>query len=77
MTGTQAVSAADAGPLLAAMFGGDATAQAQAIADLRAHAHPASSDLGERLGRLETLKASGTLSDAEYQSHRQRILDSI
>lgn len=77
VTETQVVSAADAGPLLAAMFGGDAAARDQAIADLRAHAHPASSDLGDRLGQLETLKASGALSDSEYQSQRQRIIDSI
>ncbi len=77
VTEPQVVSAADAGPLLAAMFGGDPAAREQAIAELRDHAHPPSADLGERLGQLETLKASGAISDAEYQSQRQRIIDSI
>jgi hypothetical protein len=74
---TQVVSAADAAPLLQAMLSGDPGAREQAIAELRAHQPPATSDLGERLSQLESLKAAGALSDSEYQTQRQRIVDSI
>jgi len=74
---TQVVSAADAAPLLQAMFSGDGGAREEAITALRAHQQPASSEIGERLSQLEALKASGALSEAEYQAQRQRIVESI
>jgi hypothetical protein len=74
---TQVVSSADAGPLLQAFFSGDAGAREQAISDLRAHQHPATEDVGDRLAALESLKAAGALSDSEYQAQRQHIVDSI
>lgn len=74
---TQVVSATDAAPFLEAILSGDTSAREQAISELRAHQHPATSDVGERLSQLESLKATGALSDVEYQAQRQRIVDSI
>lgn len=33
--------------------------------------------VADRLSQLEVLRAGGTLTDAEYQAQRQRILDTI
>ncbi len=74
---TQVVSAADAAPLLQAILSGDSGAREQAISELRGHQQPTTSDVGERLSQLESLKATGALSDDEYQAQRQRIVDSI
>jgi hypothetical protein len=74
---TQVVSATDAAPFLQAILSGDSGAREQAISELRAQQQPATSDVGERLSRLESLKAAGALSEAEYQAQRQRIVDSI
>jgi hypothetical protein len=74
---TQVVSATDAAPFLQAILSGDSGAREQAISELRAQQQPAPSDVGERLSRLESLKAAGTLSEVEYQAQRQRIVDSI
>jgi hypothetical protein len=74
---TQVVSATDAAPFLQAILSGDASAREQAISELSAQQHPATSDIGERLSQLESLKATGALSDVEYQAQRQRIVESI
>jgi hypothetical protein len=74
---TQVVSATDAAPFLQAILSGDSGAREQAISELRAQQQPETSDVGERLSRLESLKAAGALSEVEYQAQRQRIVDSI
>lgn len=74
---TQVVSATDAAPFLQALLSGDSDAREQAISELRAQQHLATSDVGERLSQLESLKATGALTDEEYQAQRQRIVGSI
>lgn len=73
----QLMSATEAAPFLQAFLSGDPGAREQAITDLRAHQHPDSSGVADRLSQLEVLRAGGTLTDAEYQAQRQRILDTI
>jgi Short C-terminal domain len=76
-SGAQLMSATDAAPFLQAFLSGDPGARDQAISDLRAHQHPGSPVVADRLSQLEALRAAGTLTDAEYQAQRQRILDTI
>jgi hypothetical protein len=41
------------------------------------HYFKGSGDAGERLAKLEALKAGGAITDAEYQAQRQKIIDAI
>jgi hypothetical protein len=77
LAGAQVMSASDAAPFLQAFLSGDPVARDQAVSDLRAHQHPAVSGVADRLAELERLKAAGALTDVEYETQRQRIIDSI
>jgi hypothetical protein len=78
LTGSvQYLDGAAASEMLGALFGPNA---ADTIAAMRAqasgHAAPAA-DPAERLGRLRALLDSGVLTEAEYETRRQKIIDAI
>jgi hypothetical protein len=76
-TGVQVMSASDATPFLQSLLSDDPGARDQAIAELRAHQHPGASSVADRLSDLENLRNTGALNDTEYQTQRQKIIDSI
>jgi hypothetical protein len=70
------VGGADAAPLLNALFGGKG---AEALANLRAQTHAGGgpADASTRLATLKSLHDQGLLSDTEYESKRQAIIEGV
>jgi hypothetical protein len=69
----QAFSGAAASELLGTMFGPGGT---EAAAAMRASAAQ-TADPAARLARLQALRDSGVLSQAEYEAQRQKIISAI
>lgn len=64
-------------PLASWGFAGDPEQARAAIEALRAARSSATAEPADRLAKLEALKERGLLTDEEYASQRQRILDAI
>jgi hypothetical protein len=56
---------------------GDVAQQQQPIAQPASATPPPSNETAERLRKLDQLRASGAITEAEYQKKRKEILDAI
>ena len=75
--GVQSFSGAAASEMLGALFG---PAGAETIAAMKARARDQATPAGdpaERLARLQALRDSGVLTEAEYEAQRQEIIRAI
>jgi hypothetical protein len=84
--GVHVISAADAAPFLQDILSGDPQAKAAAVDGLqKAASEPGGArvttsgtdTVPARLSLLQQLKDAGAIDEAEYQTQRQRILDSL
>jgi putative oligomerization/nucleic acid binding protein len=68
----QVLSGSDAAPILNALFSSDSLSGLEGLEAVRDAGGPAA-----RLEKLEDLKAKGLVSDAEYETQRQKIIDAV
>jgi hypothetical protein len=69
----QVLSGSDAAPIVNALLSSEAVGAADGLQALRQQA----GDPADRLAKLEALKAKGLVSDAEYQTQRQKIIGAV
>src|SRR5450631_4426695 len=69
----QVLSGSDAAPIVNALLSSEGAGGADGLQALRQQA----GDPAERLAKLEDLKATGVVSDAEYETQRQKIIDAV